>query len=139
MRIYKGIISLIGKGAWVGTSRGTRLSALEIGSATIKKIFLPDYIANYMKAGDDARILTYQGFNQKIIVAAEVGDKKYKIDRGWMFTLAFIPAVLFTLTIGSFYGIHTANTNDDFMQGFMRVFYLSCIWSVWKIYQYIKF
>ena len=136
MQTYNGKISLLGNGTWVGASGGTRLTVLEIGSKELKKIFLPDYIGNYLKPGVDARILVYKGINQQIIVAAEVDGRKYKIGRSKMFTLAFLPAVFLTFTVGMWAGLKTP---DSFFTGFLFVFFLGCLYGLKKMMDYRRF
>jgi len=139
MKAYNGIINLIGNGAWIADANGTRLTVLEIGEKSLKKIFMPDYLANYVRAGNEARLLVFKFITHSQIVAAEVNGKKYKVSLRRMVALSFIPAVLVTLVVGSFIGIITLEAYNNFMLGFKSTFFLASVWSLKNIYEYIAF
>lgn len=101
MKIYKGKVKLIGSGAWIAGNNGdsgTQLSVLEIGDESLSRIYLSDYLSNYIKVGMDAELLVYKTIFKHAIVGMRVDGKTYK-------TPASTFLIYFLLQIVAFIGI----------------------------------
>ena len=104
MRTLSGEIELIGNGTWfAGNLDGaTLLSAFRIGDVELKRVVLPDYLANFVKLGIQAKLLVDDSFwttwRPHKIIAAEVEGKRYKAT-GFVLprvlgTLVYVPIIL---------------------------------------------
>lgn len=111
MKIYKGLVNLIGAGTWTDTGGGgkTKLSVLEVGASSLKSIILPDYIRSYLTVGQDVEILVSRGLSQGIITrpfiaAIKVNGRTYKSSMGQLLLMCLIKYILYS---GAVYGIIT--------------------------------
>jgi hypothetical protein len=102
MRVYEGEVGIVGHGTWSDGGGGgkTVLSVLEIGNAQLKRIVLPDYLANYLTPGQKSRVLIGQGLSRGLltrpfVAAVEVNGKKYKVDS--ILTMAVLKVILYSL------------------------------------------
>ena len=79
MQIYQGEIHMIGNGTWMSGANGeggTLLTVLEIGDKQIKRVYIPDYLKNYLTVGTDTRLLIMRASKNEAVLALEVDGKK---------------------------------------------------------------
>jgi len=109
MKIYEGEVGVLGHGTWSDGGGGgkTILSVLEIGDQQLKRIVLPDYLANYLTPGQRSRVLVGRGLSRGLITrpfvaAVEVNGRKYKIDS--VLTMGIMKTLLYSLLAGPLFG-----------------------------------
>ncbi len=102
MRVYEGEIGVVGHGTWSDGGGGgkTVLSVLEIGDQQLKRIVLPEFLANYLTPGQRSRVLVGTGLSRGLITrpfvaAVEANGKKYKVDSILM--MAILKIILYSM------------------------------------------
>ncbi len=111
MRVVEGDVGVVGAGTWSDGGGGgkTILSVLEIGDTHLKRIVLPDYLANYVTPGQHVRVLVGQGLSRGFITrpfvaGVENNGKTYKIDSVLM--MGILKSILYCMLAGVLAAIH---------------------------------
>lgn len=103
MKIYNGKVNLIGNGTWMAGPNGeggTLLTVLEIGDTHLKRVYIPDYLKNYLTVGTETRILIMKASKNEAVLALEVDGKKYKIERSLMRKYFMVKRIIAAIGIG---------------------------------------
>jgi hypothetical protein len=105
--MYEGQISVVGHGGWNRGGGKTVLSVLEIGDQQLKRLVLPDDLANHLTPGRQSRVLVGRGLSHGLITrpfvaAVEVNGRKYKIAS--VLTMGIMKTLLYSLLAGPLLG-----------------------------------
>jgi hypothetical protein len=115
MKTYKGKVRMIGAGTYVASNNGTggtQISALEIGDETLTRIYLSDYLSNYLKVGEDAELLVYKTLSKHAIVGLRIGGKTYTTPIG-SFLILFLLQIIAFVGIVAGIGVTAGNVSDN--------------------------
>jgi hypothetical protein len=109
MKVIEGNLNLMGNGTWEDGGGGgkTVVSALDIGDHHLKKILIPDYLANYMTPGEHVRVAISEGLSRglitrPVIAAVEANGKKYRLGFGELAFMGGAKTLLYAIPV---YGI----------------------------------
>ncbi len=103
MKIYNGKIHLIGSGVYnggSGGSGGTQVSVLEIGDEVLKRIFISDYLSNYLRVGDEVSLLVFNNLNKHALLGVKVNNKTYKTPLSSILVLFILKMIVFAVIVG---------------------------------------
>lgn len=141
MKIYDGVVKLIGAGTWIAERNndgGQKLSVLEIGDYRLTGIYLPDYLYNYLRQGSEATVLVCRSTIRTSIFAIKVDGKKYKIAIEKIIFEFILKILLFSaasITIGYF--IPDITGSYFFLKPFS--YFLSALYAASKVKAVIDF
>jgi len=112
----EGTLNMIGYGEW--RSGRTKVTSVDIGEESLRNLWVPDYLKNYMRPGDDVTLLVLRMMWQRVLCGVRLPNGKTYATYGprlfvQFFMLAGGGAVLLALLWAGYAFQHGMRTSGE--------------------------